>query len=370
MGDQEQAAVEAQRQVDLTKIPFFHGDIKKDQFTPEQWIDRVNRARVAGNWNDEKTASYLYNSFRDKALTWFRTLHLMDADNTSWNDIKQEFLEAYGTASSARITITSFGELQQGKTETVTDFYARVGEVMCNYLEHMPEEGLGVKLPTAQEQPNAAWIAVPDAVKTAVAKHIAIDQQTRAVKYMGAQIFVSGLQKDVRLKVAEANPADIKQAHKAAREYERIHAAEKANETKLSEMEAEQEDPEEAAELEAIRNQHKQKRMFKANNGSAYQTRSYANYGSNGANGSTWTQGGQGNANNSKGNGQSNEGPRKSNPAAGKTCHYCKKKNHFQQDCHKRKRDNAPLVKPVHENTTEENRPHPNEEMFYQTLKN
>ena len=78
MGDHEQAAVEAQRQVDLSKIPFFHGDVKQDQFTPEQWIDRVNRARVAGNWNNEKTASYLYNSFRDKALTWFRTLHLMD----------------------------------------------------------------------------------------------------------------------------------------------------------------------------------------------------------------------------------------------------------------------------------------------------
>ena len=354
MGDHEQAAVEAQRQVDLSKIPFFHGDVKKDQFTPEQWIDRVNRARVAGNWNDKKTASYLYNSFRDKALTWFRTLHLMDADNTSWNDIKQEFLEAYGTASSARITITSFGELQQGKTETVTDFYTRVGEVMCNYLEHMPEEGLGIKLPTAVEQPNAAWIALPEAVKTAVIKFTAADQQKRAVKYMGAQIFVSGLQKDVRLEVAKSNPADIKMAHKAAREYERIHVAEKASD-KISELDANELDLEEAADLEAIRKQHQQKRMFRANSGSAYQGRTYPQPGVT--------------TNAPSNNGQGNGGQRRNNPALGKTCHYCKKKNHFQLDCHKRKRDNAPMVKPIAETNEEQARTFPNESVFHD-LKN
>lgn len=143
---------------------------------------------------------------------------------------------------------------------------------MCNYLEHMPEEGLGYSLPTAEQQPNEVWIAIPEAVKTAIAQHIAKDQQKRAVKYMGAQIFVSGLQKDVRLKVAEANPADMKQAHKAAREYEKVHSADKAN-GKAKELEAIQEDPEEAAELEAIREQHRRKRMFNPNNGSAYQAR-------------------------------------------------------------------------------------------------
>ena len=36
---------------------------------------------------------------------------------------------------------------------------------------------------------------------------------------------------------------------------------------------------------------------------------------------------------------------KRNNPAFGKTCHYCKKKNHFQSDCHKRKRENGALVK-------------------------
>jgi len=46
------------------------------------------------------------------------------------------------------------------------------------------------------------------------------------------------------------------------------------------------------------------------------------------------------------GNQQSGSGgQRKPNPAFCKICHYCKKKNHFQNDCYKRKRDNAPPVK-------------------------
>ncbi len=89
------------------------------------------------------------------------------------------------------------------------------------------------------------------------------------------------------------------------------------------------------AEINAIRCKYEQKRMFTANNGSAYQQCSNGNNGGNGSN----------NGNRNGGNQQSGSGTRKPNPAFGKTCHYCKKKNHFQSDCYKSKWDNAPLVK-------------------------
>ena len=76
--------------------------------------------------------------------------------------------------------------------------------------------------------------------------------------------------------------------------------------------------------------------MFTANNGLAYQQRSNGNNGGNGSN----------NCNHNGGNQQSVSGKtRKPNPASGKTCHYCKKKNHLQSDCYKRKPDDARLVK-------------------------
>ena len=80
--------------------------------------------------------------------------------------------------------------------------------------------------------------------------------------------------------------------------------------------------------------------MFNSNNGSAYQQRT---------NGSNGNNNGNSNGNKSNRNGGNQQsgsgGQRKPNPAFGKICHYCKKKNHFQTDCFKRKRDNAPLVK-------------------------
>jgi hypothetical protein len=116
----------------------------------------------------------------------------------------------------------------------------------------------------------------------------------------------------------------------------KIHSAN--NVAKVNELELDAvADPEEREAVEALRRQFTQKRMFSANNGSAYQPRSggsgnLSNYGS-----------GQGNGNANRST-QPQSGQRKPNPAFGKTCHYCKKKNHFQFDCFKRKRDNAPMV--------------------------
>ena len=42
---------------------------------------------------------------------------------------------------------------------------------------------------------------------------------------------------------------------------------------------------------------------------------------------------------------QSGPAPKHNNPAFGNTCHYYKKKNHFQAECFKRKRENGAMVK-------------------------
>jgi hypothetical protein len=77
------------------------------------------------------------------------------------------------------------------------------------------------------------------------------------------------------------------------------------------------------------------------------------NYGNNGN--------GNGNGGNGNGNGSGQSGPRQpftngsgcnggqngrtQNPAKGKKCHYCKKLNHFQKECYKRKKEGGALVK-------------------------
>jgi len=56
------AAAEAQLAVEQSKLPLFHADLKKDQFTADQWLERFENAQTAGNWNAERTKSYMYNS--------------------------------------------------------------------------------------------------------------------------------------------------------------------------------------------------------------------------------------------------------------------------------------------------------------------
>ncbi len=128
-------------------------------------------------------------------------------------------------------------------------------------------------------------------------------------------------------------------ASKTALQNKKIHAA---NSVKVNELELDSvNDPEEWEAVEALQQQFAQKQMFSANNGSAYQPRSGGSSICNSSNGATY----QGNSNrNGNPSAQPQSGQRKPNLVFGKICHYCKKKNHFQSDCFKHKRDNSPMV--------------------------
>ena len=48
-------------QADLAKLPIWSGEIAKDGYDVEQWVDSVNRASETAAWNDNDTMSYVYN---------------------------------------------------------------------------------------------------------------------------------------------------------------------------------------------------------------------------------------------------------------------------------------------------------------------
>jgi hypothetical protein len=132
----------AQRQVDLSKIPLFHANSKKDCFTAEEWVERVQRAKDAGTWDDVTTTTYVYNAMRDGALTWYRTLKWSNVDNDNWAAVKQAFLEAYGTTHTSRTTTTALHELKQN-SDSVIDYYTKVVEAMSDLQALLPDGALG-----------------------------------------------------------------------------------------------------------------------------------------------------------------------------------------------------------------------------------
>ena len=338
------AAEEAQRSVELSKLPLFYADKEKDQFNPDQWLERFEKARNAGNWSPAKTSSYFYNSLRSYALQWYRGLKIFRVDKDDWEQVRASFLENFGSRATSRLVITDFNNLKQAKVETVQRFASRLADIMYNYEERMPVDDLIGDVPetTGNADPCAQYYALPVAVQQEMHRRSCMLYQENNLAYMGVQFFVAGLHPEIQLEVIKDGTIDLSEAFKVAHKFETAMLnKDKAGPSKINELDT-IEDPEEKAEIEAIRRQHQQKRMFQANNGSAYQNRTTngASYSNNSNNGS--------NVNNGGGT-SSNNGQRKPNPAFGKTCHYCKKKNHFQSDCYKRKRDNAPPVTTVKE---------------------
>jgi len=136
------AAEEAQRSVELSKLPLFYADKEKDQFNPDQWLERFEKARNAGNWSPAKTSSYFYNSLRSYALQWYRGLKIFRVDKDDWEQVRASFLENFGSRATSRLVITDFNNLKQAKVETVQRFASRLADIMYNYEERMPVDDL------------------------------------------------------------------------------------------------------------------------------------------------------------------------------------------------------------------------------------
>ena len=342
------AAEEAQRSVESSKLPLFHADPAKDQFTADQWMERFEMSRKAGQWNAAKTASYFYNSLRSFALRWYRGMEVTGVDTQDWDQVKYHFNRNYSTHSTSKLVITDFNDLKQGKNETVQRFFSRVADILYNYKDKMPVNDLMGPIPETPEEfeeADAGWDELPNAVKRRVQERICKQNTALGIRYMGVQFFAAGLHADLQLEVIRTGTIDMNEAFDAAHKYETaVQNKEKAAAAKINELDAIIEnDPDWSAEVEALKRNFQQRKMFNANNGSAYQTR-------NGGSGNTYNGNNYNNGNYSNGNGGSSNptlsgAPKRNNPAFGKTCHYCKKKNHFQADCHKRKRENGALVK-------------------------
>jgi len=62
------AAKEAQLAVEQAKVPYFHVEPKKDQFTGVQGLEQFKNSLEDGQWNDKRTKSYFYNAMRGDNL--------------------------------------------------------------------------------------------------------------------------------------------------------------------------------------------------------------------------------------------------------------------------------------------------------------
>jgi hypothetical protein len=125
MATAAQQVVQAQQQVELSKLPLFFGDKAKDTFKIETWIIRVEQGKKAAQWNDEQTCAYVYNALRGSALDHWNYMVLSRKNVESWQVIKTELLSTYGTTHTAKSAWVNL-RLDQKHGETLMTFVARV----------------------------------------------------------------------------------------------------------------------------------------------------------------------------------------------------------------------------------------------------
>lgn len=306
-----------------TDIPLFYGMKNRDTISPQQLIDRLNRAAEIAGWDEARKCDEFYMCLREKAISWYHTLdNIIGFDRANWDQLKTEFLNAYAPRFTARTLCTSFQDLRQKSDENVQDFYNRVSDTFRD-----------------------AYSAKPAVVTTDVGNRHGITQaQANDIRLRGIMamqlmvmntVFLGGLREELRTKVLEQAPAQIQDSVRLARELEVIIHDRK---TKGSHIASIQEEPENAEEnpdpeeeeiinfLNAIR---------------ARKGRAPFRGGNRGGRG----RGGYQRPNNYNGN-------------VVVKCRYCQITGHFQKECRKRIAAKAPLVdvhgKPIRINSIQQ----------------
>ena len=338
----EQQIINANRQLDLAKIPIWSGT-KDSAFSAEQWIERIDKARHAnaGNWNDGTTMSYVFNALRGDALVWFDALPTLGYDTALWTEFKAAFIKTYGSTKTARTAALNLSEIKQGPTESSARYISRVIKLIADVKDLAPEVLVAPAHPIAQEiRGLAGYAGVAAAVKTAMVQNLLKAGAQDAYNRVGMQLFIAGLKPHLRTELMKSNPANMREAFDAVIDYEKICSEPKkgaqisAVETNNEESDAENdadnnednnEEGEEDAQICALNS--KLKLLKKKAAAKKNKAKRQANTGNNGQN--------------SFANKRSDGARAQTKTGA---CRYCKKEGHFQQECYTRKAANAPMV--------------------------
>ncbi len=270
----------------------------------DHWLERFENSRAASNWNAQQTKSYFYNALWDKALLWYRMLSVVKINTDKYEVVRlhQELRCSCNSSSQdpwhclqlqyQEAKWWNYGSIKGHPGATWRDF----GSLQCLSCDHLMTDS------TFELQANCKKrYLIPGS-------SILHCQTSQRHQPGGHQI---GYNRNVptiphHSCLQDGGPRQAGEGH--------WHHKNQQNGCWLQRQ---------ACQNRGNQRKHQQKRMFHANNSSAYQQCS------NEGNGSSYSNCGNGNniQNRNGGNKQSGSGfgaPCKPNPALSKTCHYCK----------------------------------------------
>ena len=226
MADQlQQTLTQHDRVRRSTDLPLFYGNPAKDVLTANQLVERLESAAIVARWTtDVQKVQELFLCLRDEGLKWKATLqHVPNLNMDKYDEVKKEFLEAFGVHYNAMSVCSKLQGLRQG-TETVQLFYNKVCDTFesakvarpTNILTH-PGEG-AVVFPAVVGDNARNEINLP---KDCADRLVALGAP-QMESYMMMIIFIGGLKEKLREEVMISEPRNLKEALVAARKAENV----------------------------------------------------------------------------------------------------------------------------------------------------
>jgi len=319
--------VEAQRQVELGRIPLWYGDVTKDAFTAEQWIERIKNCKAVAHWDDESTIGYMYQALRGRAIHWFTNAKFRRVDVTDWDAVRDDFLKVYAPAKTVRSTIANL-EVKQHATESVCDYASRVTIIVTDLYSIIEPYAV----PAAANLFGPVISAIGDVVAVALAdreaqhNRIRLIGEDRVIQLVAVNLFVAGLKPHIRQKMVTRRYATFSAAFDAAMNFE-VQLSEPKRHAQVLMVDADKDNDQPGGESESDdHDDDEEEIMAEINKLSARLAKTKVNKNKNKS------------KNSSSGNGGGERGKI--------ICRYCKQQGHMQYSCIKRRNDRAPNVGP------------------------
>ena len=187
--DALQGAQAADHPLDSHRIPVFFGS-DKDTFTPQLWIERVERTARLHGWSDQLTVASATNALRDLAAKWYDGCQLHFSLHT-WHAFKTQFLRMMTPSAITELEPWTFVKeaiAPRTRDESLLEYFSRVSSLIRRLklaiTDDMPPDQFPLlamrsvrQLPGAEALPltdwQAPWLRQREMTQTAMANILA-----------------------------------------------------------------------------------------------------------------------------------------------------------------------------------------------------
>ena len=218
------AAIRANTQTQIgLSIPVFTG-VKPYTITPEQWIQKVEHAKLAGGWDADQTIGFIAGAFGDLELNWYKSLETREVNPKNWDEVKAELLADFGIQITSTNACKGITKLHQGN-RSVSEYYSELADVVTMLVKLTPKNyAADIEIPAATITDTAANVAagnhpqldhfngINDANKAAIRQAWGEKSCISTAHFIMVQIFIEGLKPEIRNEMIKEEWVSLKAA--------------------------------------------------------------------------------------------------------------------------------------------------------------